>query len=844
MAESTTSITIHDPEKINSEKKLLDRLSENEPIFTANGVKALKSSSLEEAPTITYSDRTTVSTSEQPSYNVLFYIEPMMTFHRPLFHLPWWNFAYRKIKSLENDPFHRYSFRVITSRAIREHIPDVKTSSDLLILEIESEELLRHFEGDYLKASLAWYNRQFTEQQISYTSMLVQDKLKKWEPDIIISYSPAPFLQQAYPKAFVLYSEYGMTSRPPFPESFYFDPLGYYKYSFLRRYPDRIRSTHFSKEDHQALELYRKYFTSLIDQRNPYKPLINSLLAKFNHLILVPLQASQHCSFDGNCHFLSQFHMMEYVLTNTPDSIGVIFTSHPDFPVFTPDLLAYLQKRYPHFIYFEELEYFSSASQYLIGYVDAVASVSSMVGLQTLIWQKKLIALGDSHLNFVADATSLGQISTLLSQETPNRDNVLLWLLSHYFVPLSYVQDPIWFGGFLERAYRLHLSDSGIEEFYTQIDHVPTVIEQIIKNSNPVIPIVKKDKFSKSSYLQLYSRSGEEDYSEENSLVATIPSDKWHSYYFSLYPKDNENLHLRIDPCNHAALIEIRQISIREQSTKKVIWQADGSTPFKDVTIAGTAIKLISPSDSLLLFSYENDPQIILSPLPSGIDSGIELEIAMKVSNDFTEVSKYLSSQEQSLRSQRLTKSALEHPEKSSYVLSMINFVIECLVNKRYRFAKEALAIVLNYDPNNPEALVLLDYLFRLSRLSPTSNIYDGNGLIASNLDAPLNGEVVKGVIDVYGWFLSDQDSLCWNIQVLVDRKNCKLSIERGEREDVLEAHNAYREYNPFPGFGTKLDTTQWQDGEHQLTIIAFNESTVEQIASLKLFFANDNKTL
>ncbi len=830
MIESTTTITILNPEEIS-----------HDPLFIVGGVKTQKVASAEEAPIVSHQGQP-ASSSDRPSYNVLFYIEPMMTFHRPLFHLPWWNFAYRKMKSLENDPFHHYSFRVITSKAIREHIPDFDIPSDLQIIEIENEELLRPFQGDYLKASLAWYNNKFTKQQISYTSNLIQHKLQKWQPDIIISYSPAPFLQQAYPKTLVLYSEYGMTSRPPFPESFYFDPLGYYKYSYLRHYADRIQSTQFSERDFQALEKYRNFFVSLIDQRNPFKPLIHNLLAKFNHLILVPLQASQHCSFDGNCGFPSQFHMIEHVLNNTPENIGVIFTTHPDFPVFTPDLLTYLQKRYPHFIYSEEFEHYSSASQYLIGYVDAIASVSSMVGLQALIWQKKLIALGDSQLNFVADAASLEHINTLLNQETPNKDHVLLWLLSHYYVPLSYVQNPIWFGNFLERAYLSQSSHIGMEDFYTQIDHIPTLLEQIIKDANPVIPIVKKDKASKTSYLQVYSES-DQQYTEENSFVATIPSEKWHRYYFTLHPKDDENLRIRIDPCNHAALVEIRQISVRNQSTKEVIWEAGDLGSFDDVTIDGTAIKLTSSPDSLIVFSYENDPQIILPPLPSGIDSALEIEVTMKISNDFTEVHNYITSLEQSIYTQRQSKSALHRPD-NSYIFSLITFVNDCLVKNYYRDAKETLAAVLRIDSSNPEALVLLDYLWRLSQSSPGHNILIENGIIASHLDSPINGQVVKGTIDVYGWILSHQKSEPWDIRVLIDRKDCNLTIERGEREDVLQAYEAYRDFNPFPGFGTYLDTTQWHDGEHLLTLIALNQSTVELIANLKLFFDNKNNIL
>ncbi|RCK73674.1 MAG: hypothetical protein ANABAC_2747 [Anaerolineae bacterium] len=820
-------------------KSRYGHFSDRNPEFIVGGVKALKMTQKNPGTQFTFYPTTGSSMNQKPSINILFYIEPMKTFHRPLFHLPWWTFAYRKIASLVDDPFHKYSFRVITSSAIKEQIKNQDLPEDLQILEVDDEKLLTHFDGDYLKASLAWYHQTYSDEQISYNSELIKGVLGDWQPDIMISYSPAPFLQRAYPLALLLHSEYGMTSRPPFSESFYFDPLGYYQYSYLSRYADKIRSVNFTEKEYQALEEYRSFFVNLIDQRNPFKPLIEELRSRFKHLILVPLQASNNYWFDGNCKFKSQFHMIEWILRSTPQHIGVIFVPHPDFPVFTQDTLNYLRFRYPHFIYYDEFEQYGSVSQYFLSSVEAVASVSSMVGLQALIWNKKIIALGDSHLNIVADSTSLESIEALLHQPTPNKDHILLWLLSHYYIPLSYVQDPIWFGDFLENALYSFRNKKDLQDFYKPIDDIPNLIRRILENASLNIPILKKRNSSDNHYLQLYVSSHEE-YREENSITSTIHLEKWHTYYLSLQiPTGTEEIHLRLDPCNHSALIEISRIVICASKTKQVIWEASDSASLMQLSVKGTAKNFVSAHESLYLFSFGNDPQIIFPPLPLISDTGIEIEIRMRVSSEYPEVNQYISLLETSSYSEDQTLSKSRNTIYGSYLRSLLDWAVLCIATHHLDKAREGIASVLANDPDNVEAHTLLDCLSQMSAINSNLQSMPENGLIAYTLDSPSDGERVQGIIDIYGWILSNKPNLTWDIRILLDNKDCNLTIERGEREDVLCNYEIYRDHNPYPGFGTKLDTTQWEDGEHRLVVIAINNSTVYQIGKIKLFIAN-----
>jgi GT2 family glycosyltransferase/2-polyprenyl-3-methyl-5-hydroxy-6-metoxy-1,4-benzoquinol methylase len=480
------------------------------------------------------------------SVNILFYIEPMMTFNRPLLHLPWWNFAYGKMVSLEKDPNHRYSFRVITSEAIQHRIIGQENLSDCKVIGVDSFSWLKHFDGDYLKASLAWYHQTDTATQRSYAAEFIIEALGNWKPDLVISYSPAPFIQTAYPDTLILYSEYGMTSRPPFPESFYFDPEGYYQYSYLCKHADMIKAKTYEDNDIQGLDTYRTFFINLIESKNPFKDLIKDFRTRYENLLLVPLQASQCYWFNGNCHYSSQFQMVEIILNQVPETIGIIFCPHPDFPIFTSDVIEYLTKKYPHFIYSPEFERYGAVSQYLINHVDAVASVSSMVGLQSLIWKKKLIALGNSQLNFVADAFSLDNLHDLLNQEYKTKDNELIWLLTEYYVPISYINNSVWFGNYIQRAITHWKYKEDPEKFYTAFDKVSNILASIITNSYQNIPIVKPSSTASNTDSKLFIPENKQismEFTGERYIpnldAPEISYEHWHRYlYATQFVKD------------------------------------------------------------------------------------------------------------------------------------------------------------------------------------------------------------------------------------------------------------------------------------------------------------------
>lgn len=87
------------------------------------------------------------------------------------------------------------------------------------------------------------------------------------------------------------------------------------------------------------------------------------------------------------------------------------------------------------------------------------------------------------------------------------------------------------------------------------------------------------------------------------------------------------------------------------------------------------------------------------------------------------------------------------------------------------------------------------------------------------NFELPLNNASVKQKVIIDGWVLCDDDKA--DLQILIDGKKIEEKIERYQREDVLKAIPGYggKETNPAPGFHSVIDTTNFIDGNHTITL-------------------------
>lgn len=93
---------------------------------------------------------------------------------------------------------------------------------------------------------------------------------------------------------------------------------------------------------------------------------------------------------------------------------------------------------YPNIIWLDGFSKLDHISQYLLSLVDTVITVSSSIGLQALLWDKPLVALGNNYLRDVADYVNVNDYIEDNRIETPPefKEKFISWMLG-YQQPLA-----------------------------------------------------------------------------------------------------------------------------------------------------------------------------------------------------------------------------------------------------------------------------------------------------------------------------------------------------------------------------------------------------------------------
>jgi hypothetical protein len=240
-----------------------------------------------------------------------------------------------------------------------------------------------------------------------------------------------------------------MFTRLPYPWTRFFDPLG----MGIGRYPSAFwpqlsQSLHLGEKERALLEKFINHCREIILAKSPFRSLCKNYRDRFQRLVLLPLQVSGNYLFDAYVPYRSQYEYLIDVLEQVPNDVGVLVTTHPDFPALSEEVVEFCRSKYPHFLYdYGFLDYYAS-SQYLIAEVDAVINVSSSTGLSVLLWDKKLLSLGGDFFPIIADGKSLAELPDVLSAPLRDKSAILYWMLTHYVIPEWKLRNPPWLESF------------------------------------------------------------------------------------------------------------------------------------------------------------------------------------------------------------------------------------------------------------------------------------------------------------------------------------------------------------------------------------------------------------
>jgi HAD superfamily hydrolase (TIGR01549 family) len=247
------------------------------------------------------------------------------------------------------------------------------------------------------------------------------DVIMLWE-------TPVPFLEKMFPDALIIHQMPGAFSRPPYPHTVTFDPVGLYRRGSMYLHALDIKRTARPKEQAMVRDFVSKV-RSTINSIQPFERKNLDPKQRFQQLALLPLQVSAHYAFLSDSGYESQANFLVDVLTSIGQDTGVVVTQYitpfVKDTIISPDVLAVLKSHWPNLIFDKRFDQITGISQYLIPLVDEVITSSSSIGVQALAWSRKVSVRGHTFLSpYASPVHDLGDPSFQNSNE-----NTLSFLL-------------------------------------------------------------------------------------------------------------------------------------------------------------------------------------------------------------------------------------------------------------------------------------------------------------------------------------------------------------------------------------------------------------------------------
>ena len=361
---------------------------------------------------------------------ILFYIEPLPELGRPAWKKPWLYFVRDFIAAYANKE--EFVFHCMLGKALEADAKALLPNCEISVIDFI--DLVPALANSSLDVASKWYQGAYQQSDIDLMASLFPAKLHDEKPNMCISLSPAPFLKKIFPSTKVFYRELGMLSRFPFPSTSYFDPFGMFSDSSLIKYADEIRAYEPTAEEIQFISKLKAGYQRCLLQDNPLE-FLRERLSGFSKAVLLPLQFSNFYAYDCNAEIVDQYEFLERTLASLPKDYALLVSEHPQHKVLDEESLEYLIDRYDNLIWDQRFHQYTSLSQLLMPYVDAVITVSSSVGMQSLLWGKTVIVVGHSHLDLVADGFGLQSIISTVTTNSQNKNHILAWLLTRYYLP-------------------------------------------------------------------------------------------------------------------------------------------------------------------------------------------------------------------------------------------------------------------------------------------------------------------------------------------------------------------------------------------------------------------------
>jgi hypothetical protein len=369
------------------------------------------------------------------------------------------------------------------------------------------EDLNPPFVRDWLELSAAWYDGSYTKEELYYFQELNHLKLSGFNPDIIISFTPVPFLRNIYDRALIFYHEAAFVSRPPYTETYYFDPMGmsFSERSFFNHFGESIRQINLNEVQKRQIRKLKFEVQQFVRSRSPFDEIVLPYKDNYDYLALLPLPRMDTYTFYSRfkAKFRNPYEFVNFVLSRIPRNVGLIVVPHPDYYSMLDDsTVAYLKNTYSNFIFHHSFLQYQAPSQFLLSYADIVLGQVSSLCAQTLLWDNQLVTFG-REFSAIADSNRLQDVAETLSQPKANKENILYWLLTRYVFNSKKLHTPEWFSNFLYSSLKKYRDGSLNLDFFNEIDSEDENFNDLIESFNQEVPLHNQSSLWNRLFFEL-----------------------------------------------------------------------------------------------------------------------------------------------------------------------------------------------------------------------------------------------------------------------------------------------------------------------------------------------------
>ncbi len=251
--------------------------------------------------------------------------------------------------------------------------------------------------------------------------------------DIVLSFSQNRYLRSAFGMAGgVLSSELSPLPRRQCPPSMFLDPSGHQTESLLVRAAKTVLDASIDEDEARTIIGAWERRIGAPTRAQARLAEVSEFLAahrRGRRIVMLAMQPPDWLTYEGCYGPIAPDNLLAQVAHGLPEGWAVVPMYHPLYAL-PPELEAVLQQELPNVVFAPHALSCGGAEVFL-DQIDAVATISSTVGLQGVLWGKPLIALGNSFLSGlgypeVADlATAVGP--------TPHQRAALLRFLTHRY---------------------------------------------------------------------------------------------------------------------------------------------------------------------------------------------------------------------------------------------------------------------------------------------------------------------------------------------------------------------------------------------------------------------------